>query len=135
MADRGKEDTHMFQKRGLVCTALDDNGNKIGTPIKASDFYSRPTLNYLEQKFGQYEQLRQEHQRRLKRAIKWELVKEKQTLGEFTKAIAREGINTIWRQSSTGSIYGVTYVDFKTKCVFNGRIWVESIVRKAYWSN
>jgi hypothetical protein len=44
MADRGKEDTSMYQKRGLVYTALDDNGNKIGTPIKASAFYSKPTM-------------------------------------------------------------------------------------------
>src|SRR4051812_30812311 len=66
MADRGKEDTKMFQKRGLVYTAVDEKGNKIGTPIKASDFYSKPTLKYLEQKFAQNEQLRQEHQRSLK---------------------------------------------------------------------
>lgn len=110
----------MFQKRGLVYTALDDNGNKIGTPIKASAFYNKPTLKYLEQKFVQNEQLRQEHQRRLKTAIKWVLVKEKQTLGEFTRALAREGVNVVLRESSQGNIYGITYVDFKTKCVFNG---------------
>jgi len=120
MADRGKEDTKMFEKRGLVYTALDDKGNKIGTPIKASDFYSKPTLTYLEQKFGQNEVLRQVHQKRLKTAIKWVLVKEKQTLSEFTKALAREGINVVLRQSSAGNIYGLTYVDLKSKCVFNG---------------
>lgn len=91
MADRRKEDTKMYQKRGLVYTALDDNGNKFGTPIKASDFYSKPTLKYLEQKFVQNEALRQVQQQRLKVATKWVLVKEKQTLCDFTKALAREG--------------------------------------------
>jgi hypothetical protein len=40
----GKEDTTMYQKRGLLHTALDDNGNNIGTPITASASYSKPTL-------------------------------------------------------------------------------------------
>ncbi len=75
MADRGKEDTKMYQKGGLVYTALDDMGNKIGTPIKASDFYSKPTLKYLEEKFIQNETLRQQHQQHLKTAIRWVLVK------------------------------------------------------------
>ncbi len=66
MADRGKEDTTMYKKRGLVYSALDDNGNKIGTPIKASAFYSKPTLAFLEEKFKQNEVLRQEHKRSLK---------------------------------------------------------------------
>ena len=120
MADRGKEDTRMFQKRGLAYTALDDDGNKIGTPIKASDFYSKPTLKYLEQKFVQNEPLRQEHQQRLKTAIKWVLMKEKQTLSEFTKSLAKEGITVVLRESSSGNVYGLTYVDFRSKCVFNG---------------
>jgi hypothetical protein len=34
---------------------LDDKDNKIGTPIKASDFYSKPTLAFLEKKFKQNE--------------------------------------------------------------------------------
>ena len=120
MADRGKEDTTMFQKRGLVYTALDDNGNKIGTPIKASDFYSKPTLKFLEQKFVQNEALRQVHQQQLKTAIKLVLVKEKITLSEFTQALAKKGITVVLRQSNQGNIYGLTYIDFRTKCVFNG---------------
>lgn len=120
MADRGKEDTKMLEKRGLVYTALDDKGNKIGTPIKASDFYSKPTLKYLEQKFVQNEPLRQVHQQRLKTAIKWVLVKKKISLHEFKEALAKEGVNVVLRQSNNGNIYGITYVDFKTKCVFNG---------------
>jgi glucokinase len=120
MADRRKEDTKMYEKRGLVYTALDDKGNKIGTPIKASDFYSKPTLKYLEQKFVQNEPLKQMHQQKLKTSIEWVLVKEKKTMTEFTQALAREGINVVLRQSAQGNIYGITYVDFRTKCVFNG---------------
>lgn len=120
MADRGKEDTKMFEKRGLVYTALDDKGNKIGTPIKASAFYNKPTLKYLEQKFVQNEPLRQVHQKRLWVAVKLELMKKRETLGEFTEALAKQGVTVVLRQSAQGNIYGITYVDFRTKCVFNG---------------
>ncbi len=120
MADRGREDSKMYQNKGLVYTALDSNGNKIGTPIKASDFYSKPTLKNLEEKFVQNESLRQEHKQKLMTSIKWVLVKKEITLNEFKQDLAREGVNIVLRQNSQGNIYGLTYVDFKTKCVFNG---------------
>jgi hypothetical protein len=41
IADRGKEDTRMFEKKGLQYCLLDENGNKIGIPIKASSVYGR----------------------------------------------------------------------------------------------
>jgi hypothetical protein len=63
--------------------------------------------------------LRQQHQHRLKTAIKWVLVKEKQTLSEFTKALAGEGVNVNGSKVAQ-AVFIVTYVDFKTKCVFNG---------------
>lgn len=120
MADRGKEDSRMYQKRGLVYTALDDNGNKIGTPIKASDFHSKPTLKYLEEKFILNQNLRQQHHKHLKTEIRWVLVKREQSLTEFTQSLAKQGVSVVLRQSAAGNIYGLTYVDFKNKCVFNG---------------
>lgn len=38
MADRGSEDSKIFQTRGLVYRILDQEGNLIGVPIKASSF-------------------------------------------------------------------------------------------------
>lgn len=70
-------------------TALDNHGNKIGTPIKASAFYSKPTLKYLEQKYIQNESVRQVHQQRLKTAIKWVLVKEGISITDFVQALAK----------------------------------------------
>ncbi|MEJ7766871.1 MAG: hypothetical protein WKF89_03610 [Chitinophagaceae bacterium] len=69
VADRGTEDSRTFQKRGLVYRVLDDNGNKIGAPIKASAFYNKPTLNNLEKKFVINDVRRQEHKQRVKVAI------------------------------------------------------------------
>ncbi|WP_192348850.1 relaxase/mobilization nuclease domain-containing protein [Algoriphagus sp. Y33] len=38
LADRGREESRIFKNRGLVYQVLDDQGNKVGVPIKASSF-------------------------------------------------------------------------------------------------
>jgi len=120
MADRGKEDTNMYQKRGLVYTALDDNGNKIGTPIKASAFYSKPTLQFLEQKFVQNEALRQEHNRSLKVKIDLALFRGQRELKGLANELRKQGIHVAVRQNAQGVVYGLTYIDHINKTVFNG---------------
>ena len=50
-ADRGSEGSRTYQHHGLSYRILDDQCNPIGVPIKASSFYSKPTLKYLEEKF------------------------------------------------------------------------------------
>jgi hypothetical protein len=42
VADRGNENSIMYQKNGLVYSATDDNGKKLGVAIKASDLYNKP---------------------------------------------------------------------------------------------
>ncbi len=54
-ADRGKVDGIIFRKRGLVYRVLDERGNKIGVPVKASSIYNKPTLLFLEEKFKENE--------------------------------------------------------------------------------
>ena len=36
--------------------------------------------------------------------------------------MTKNGINTVLRQNEQGTIYGITYVDHQTKCVFNGSV-------------
>jgi hypothetical protein len=36
------------------------------------------------------------------------------------KALQKENIQVVLRQNDKGVIYGITYVDHRTKCVFNG---------------
>jgi len=49
----------MHEKKGLVYQVLDAAGNKIGTPIIASQFYNKPTKKILEVKFKQNGVLRE----------------------------------------------------------------------------
>jgi hypothetical protein len=121
VADQGSEDSRTYKHKGLVYRILDEQGNKVGVPIKASLIYSKPILSYIEGKFQQNETERQPHRQRLKTAIDWALLKPNQSsLPTFIKALEKESIHTVLRQNKEGIIYGITYIDHKTKCVFNG---------------
>ncbi|MNY28659.1 hypothetical protein D3C86_1626470 [compost metagenome] len=39
---------------------------------------------------------------------------------ELAKLLEKEGVHTVFRRSSQGQLYGVTYIDHTTKNVFNG---------------
>jgi len=120
VADRGKEDGIIFKKNGLVYRMLNEKGNKIGVPIKASSIYNKPTLTYLEIKFKENGILKQEHKKSLKTTIDWIMIKPPKNLQTFKEALEKEKINLVIRQNNDGIVYGLTYIDHKTKCVFNG---------------
>lgn len=123
LADRGNEGSRIFQHQGLLYRILNEEGDAIGVPIKASSFYNKPTLKYLEERFLINDAARQSHKSRVKNAIDLSLIKQpKQSLQDLIKALKKEGINTVLRQNTDGIIYGVTYVDHRTKCVFNGSV-------------
>jgi hypothetical protein len=120
LADRGPADSKMYQSKGLAYSVLDEQGNKTGTPIKASAFYNKPTLAFLEQKFKENEVQREQYKGGLKTKIDWTLLKGQSSLSSFVDELAKEGIHVLVRQSKDGKIYGMTYVDHKNKTVFNG---------------
>jgi hypothetical protein len=120
LADRGPEASKMYQSKGLVYRVLDEQGNKIGTPIKASAFYNKPTLPSLEQKFKENEVLRQQFKSRLKTKIDWTLLVGQRSLASFVDKLRTERIDVLVRQNAEGKIYGMTYVDHANKTVFNG---------------
>jgi len=99
---------------------LDENGNKIGTPIKASAFWHKPTLANLEKKYAKNEILRVQHKKHVKVNIDWALRNGKLTLEELKQALARESIEMVVQRTEEGKAYGVTFVDFKSKSAFKG---------------
>jgi hypothetical protein len=120
-ADRGTTESRIYQNHGLTYRILDADGNKTGVPIKASDIYNKPTLKVLEEKFASNEPLKQPNKSRVKNAVDWALLKhQKASLPGLMQALNKEAINMVIRQNDNGIIYGITYVDHRTKCVFNG---------------
>jgi hypothetical protein len=121
IADGGNDSSRVYKNNGLTYRIIDENGNKIGVPIKASDFYSKPTLKYLQAKFQQNETAKQPNKVRVKNTIDLVLLKyPNHPIQSLAKSLEKEGINTVLRQNDDGIIYGITYVDHRTKSVFNG---------------
>jgi hypothetical protein len=120
IADRGSEDGRIYKNRGLTYRIIDSENKKIGVPIKASSIYSKPTLNFLEQKFMDNEKTRVPDKRKLKTAIDWTLSKKPSGLQEFIKELQREKINVALRRNDKGFLYGISFIDHRTKSVFNG---------------
>jgi hypothetical protein len=121
VADRGSDGSKMYNKRGLQYSLLDGKGNKVGIPVKASSIYGKPTLAYLEKQFKLNEALRQPYKDRVRSCIdKCFKANESITQSSFGTALQREGIYVLLRQANDGRVYGITFVDNKTKVVFNG---------------
>ncbi len=121
LAERGSENSRVYQHKGLLYRVLDRDGKPVGVPIKASAFYSKPTLQFLETKFKENEVKRIPHKARVKNAIDLALLgKERLSMEGLSKVLDREGVSTVFRQNADGLMYGITYVDHRTKCVFNG---------------
>jgi hypothetical protein len=121
LADRGKEGTIMFKKGGLVYSLLDDKGNRIGVPIKASRIYGKPTLKNLEKLFKLNEALRGPLKKRLQDKIDYTFsLDPNPKLRDFVSTLKDEDIATILRKSADGRIYGITFVDHENRVVFNG---------------
>jgi hypothetical protein len=127
MADLGNEGSRIFQNRGLVYRVLDQAGHKVGVPVKASDFYFKPGLKFLDEKFEENKLDRDGYKARLKNAIDLQLIRAGLSLAGLVKALGTEGIDTVVRQNAQGQIYGLTFVDHRTRCVING-----SALGKAY---
>ncbi|MFA5330067.1 MAG: relaxase/mobilization nuclease domain-containing protein [Prolixibacteraceae bacterium] len=119
-AERGTEDSRVYRQKGLLYRVLDTDGNPIGVPLKASLFYMQPTLKFLEEKFKENEAKRMPYRSRIKNAVDVILMDKNASLPELIKALEKTGIHVVLRQNNTGLIYGITYVDHQTKCVFNG---------------
>jgi len=120
-ADRGSEESRVFKNNGLLYKILDENSKPIGVPIKASEFYCKPTLKFLEEKFRSNEAEKQSCKKYLKNAIKLAFFRENIFSPEkLSNILEGQSINMILRKSNEGQLYGITYVDHKTRSVFNG---------------
>lgn len=119
--DRGREDTLMFEKRGLIYSILDKDGNKIGIPFKASSLNGKPTLKNLEEKFEKNKEKRKPYKEALKQRVDKVFAGYKQiTKATFLKELQRQGIHAVFRLNEQGFIYGLTFIDNKNRTVFNG---------------
>lgn len=121
VAGRGIEGTRMYENSGLVYQVTNESGQKLGVPIKASSLPTKPTLKKLELLFEQNKISRKPYRELLKNLITKVagtpgITEIKQFIAEMEKA----GVTTVLRKNAEGRIYGITFVDNRSRTVFNG---------------
>jgi hypothetical protein len=102
-ADRGSEESRVFKNNGLLYRILDKDSKPVGVPIKASDFYSKPTLKFLEERFKINEIKKQTNTSHIKNAVRMAFYDEKiKSLAKLEEKIKSEGIYLVLRKSKDG---------------------------------
>jgi len=107
--------------RGLIYSALDSDGNKIGNPLKSSIFGKSVGYDGLEKRMVKSAE-----------RIKTKNLKEHtlkavsgaklggQSESEFRAKLRQQGIDVLFRRNDEGRIYGATFIDHTTHTVLNG---------------
>lgn len=106
---------------GLVYSATDDKGNKVGNPFKASLFGKSAGYAAIEKRFSLSK--KQIAEKKVTEPTKRAVL---QTLGKtyhkdkFVSLLKAKGIDTVLRLTDEGRIYGATFINHRTGCVLNG---------------
>lgn len=130
-ADRGSEKSKMFEKKGLLYSLIDDQGKRIGIPIKASTLPGKPTLLFLEKQFKLNTALRHPLKDPLLKKINSVLLTSHiASKNQFINELNKKGVTAVFRTNSEGRTYGLTFIDMQLRVVIKG-----SDLGKAYSAN
>ncbi|AZB25098.1 MULTISPECIES: conjugal transfer protein MobB [Bacteroidota] len=118
-AEHIKKDYRGEIKEGLVYSAVDAGGTKIGNPFKASLFGKQAGLIALRSHFEKSKIVRPEIKEKTSLIIS-EALTITSNEKEFTTYLIEHGINTVIRRNEQERLYGITFIDHNTGHVFNG---------------
>ena len=107
--------------KGLIYSALDDKGKKIGKPFKYSLFGKTVGIDALEKCIEKSAEIIKS--KGLKERSKKVVIAAMQTCknrSAFEKELEKNGISVLFRKNEQGRIYGATFIDHEQKAVFNG---------------
>jgi hypothetical protein len=107
--------------KGLIYSALDDKGKKVGAPFNSSLFGKSVGINMLETRIEKSAEIikNKKLKERTKQVVS-ATMKQSESRINFEKALEKQGISVLFRENEQGRIYGATFIDHEQKCVFNG---------------
>jgi hypothetical protein len=120
VANPGSENSHLQKLGGLYYHVLDENGERIGVPLKASEFLLKPTLNRLEENFSLNQSLRESSRERLQTVIDWSLAGQATDWTGWRDDLERDGVSVVISKSRVDSAEHLYFIDHKTKSAFSG---------------
>ncbi len=106
---------------GLLYVAMDNNGKRVGTPLKSSLFGKSVGCEALEERFKESVQLIKEERirERLYLVLK-QVMPQARNKEDFIEQLKAKGIGVVFRQNEDGRIYGATFIDHRNRTVLNG---------------
>lgn len=102
---------------GLIYFALDDDGNKLAAPFKASRLGKFASRTAIEARF---ERAAQRIDVRPTKRMVSEAMAEATSKDEFIAKLKEQKIDLVLRCNDDGRLYGATYIDHNTQTVLNG---------------
>ncbi|MDH6309049.1 type IV secretory pathway VirD2 relaxase [Dysgonomonas sp. PFB1-18] len=106
---------------GLVYSALDKKGEKIGNPFKASLIGKAVGYDALQKRITFSKQsMKDKAIYNRCRNIIFPLLNQKPNRKTFERELAKNNISVLFRENDEGRIYGATFIDYQEKAVFNG---------------
>ncbi|MBL7965434.1 MAG: relaxase/mobilization nuclease domain-containing protein [Prolixibacteraceae bacterium] len=107
--------------RGLLYSASDKDGNKVGTPLKSSLFGKLFGFEELEKRMLKCgEQIKQQGFSERTRTAIGGAVNNSGSETELREKLKVLNIDLVLRRNDQNRIYGVTFIDHNNQCVFNG---------------
>lgn len=107
--------------RGLLYSATDSEGNKVGNPLKSSIFGKSVGYDGLEKRMEKStERIKSKN---LKVHTLKAVSEAKQSCpseSEFRAKLKAQGIDVLFRRNDDGRIYGATFIDHTTRTILNG---------------
>lgn len=107
-------------KKGLIYFALDSNGNKASQPFKASKMGKSLGLPLLEKQIQKHLNF---HKTQDTDFLKGEILNAQhsaQNTEDFVKMLHIKNIDVVIRKNAEGRLYGITFIDHNSQCVYNG---------------
>jgi hypothetical protein len=107
--------------RGLVYSALNNKGEKVGSPFKSSLFGKKTGVEALEKRIEKSAEIINTKglKERSKKVIA-AAMRNCNNQKDFEKALSKQDVSVLFRTNNEGRIYGATFIDHEQKCVFNG---------------
>lgn len=106
---------------GLVYSAIDEKGEKVGNPIKASVIGKSVGYDALQSRLEYSAKYMKEHKIfETPKLIVGSAISNYTDKQTFLNELAKHNINAVFRENTEGRIYGVTFIDHESRCVFNG---------------
>jgi hypothetical protein len=96
---------------------LNEKGQPVGIPIKASSIYFKPGLQWLQQRFQTCPLLDPIVLQEIRRAVDYSVAQRPQAWTAFVNTLRTRQIAAIPYTNSKGILYGLSFVDLNAKAV------------------